>query len=355
MTAPVNPLQSEDLAHVLSHTREMWEEARGRSYFITGGTGFFGMWLLESFAFVNDALGLGMQAVVLTRDPVSFAAKAPHLTTRSDLSLLAGDIRSFRFPDGAFDYLIHAAADTSPLRHDETPETMLDGIVSGTRHVLDFAVHAGVRKLLLTSSGAIYGAQPADLPCVAEEPVAVRGQPALDSIYGEGKRAAELLASEHAQQHGYELKIARCFAFVGPHLPLHGGFAMGNFIRDALQGGPIRVGGDGTPVRSYLYAADLAVWLWTLLFKATPGRAYNVGSSCECTIKQAAEVIAEMVGCEVLVARGNAPGLSSNRYVPSVQRARAELSLNESFDLRESLRRTLRWHGANFSSIETPE
>ena len=87
MPFPVKPLPAEDLDHILASTRELWAEARGQSFFITGGTGFFGMWLLESFTHANDSLGLRAQAVVLTRDPAAFARKAPHLTNRRDLNI----------------------------------------------------------------------------------------------------------------------------------------------------------------------------------------------------------------------------------------------------------------------------
>jgi dTDP-glucose 4,6-dehydratase len=330
-----------DLEHILERTDGLWQELRGRRLFITGGTGFFGCWLLESFAAANDRFNLDAQAVVLTRHPEAFRAKAPHLAGHPAIRLHAGDVRTFEFPAGDFSHIIHAATESGTNLNSEQPLEMLDTIVEGTRRTLDFAVHCGKPKFLLTSSGAVYGKQPLEMTHIPEEYLGAPNPQDITSAYGEGKRMAELLCSLYYYRHGIDTKIARCFAFVGPGLPLNAHFAIGNFIRDALAGDPIRVNGDGTPYRSYLYAADLAVWLWTILFRAPACRPYNVGAAEERTILAVAQAVAATVPpSSVIVALP--PGKSPpQRYVPDVRRAAQELGLQAIIPLNEAILRTL--------------
>ena len=344
MPAPVPPLPAEDLDHVLAHTRNLWAGAKGATFFITGGTGFFGMWLLESFARANDALALGMRAVVLTRDPAAFAQKAPHLAARADLVLHQGDLRTFAFPAGQFAFVIHAASDTTPSPAGIDPGLVRDAIVAGTERVLAFVAHAGTRKLLLTSSGAVYGPQPPGLTHIPED---YTGRPATG--YGQGKQRSEELCLELGRRQGCEVKIARCFAFVGPHLPQGAHYAIGNFLRDALSGGPIRVAGDGTPRRSYLYAADLAIWLWTIVFAAPAGRIYNVGSDDDQSIATHAQRVSEAAGGKIPVQVALAPDPAQPvlRYVPAINRASHELGLAVRIPLDEAIQRTIAWHNAS--------
>ena len=343
MSAALPPLPVDDLDHVLAHTGQLWAGARGARIFITGGTGFFGMWLLESFARANDKMGLGMSAVVLTRDPAAFAAKAPHLTARADLEFHEGDLRTFAFPAGQFTDLIHAAADTGVWTKNETPAGLLERITASMRHLLDFATVAGVRNFLHISSGAVYGSQPTGLSHVPEDYPGITQPLPPGAAWAEGKRVAEQLCIAHAAQHGYALKIARCFAFVGPHLDEN--YAIGNFIRDALHGRSIQVPGDGTPQRSCLYAADLAIWLWTVLFAGAPGRTYNVGSPDSVSIAELARAVADVSGERLSVQIAAAPisGRPLNRYVPAVDRAEAELGLRVWIPLGEAIQKTLAW------------
>jgi nucleoside-diphosphate-sugar epimerase len=345
-----------DLDHILAHTTGLWDALRGETIVITGATGFFGRWLLESFAHANATLGLEAKVIALSRDPARFLSKAPHLDAAAGIQFVTGDVRAFTFTDARAQlgtalpetcrYMIHAATEASAKLNQENPLLMLDTIVQGTRAALDFALAAGAKRFLLTSSGAVYGRQPSELTHIPEE---YSGGPDCadpSSAYGEGKRMAELLCACYQKQHGLEPLIARCFAFVGPFLPLDTHIAIGNFIRDGLQGGPIRIGGDGTPYRSYLYAADLTIWLWTILIKGEPMRPFNVGSEQDVTIRELAQIVAGTFPAllQVLVAREPPPGKPPERYVPATRRASAELKLETTIPLERAIALTSAWN-----------
>ena len=342
---PMPPIPVADLDEILAATRPLWQGWRGERLFISGGTGFFGCWLVESFLHANRTLQLGAEATVLTRNPKAFLEKVPHLRDIPGLTLLEGDVRDFTFPTGTYRYVIHAATDASAKQLAENPDDMRSTILNGTERMLEFAATAGTRKLLLTSSGAVYGTQPANLSLMHESYLENAEPPLSLTVYGQAKRAAEVMCGL-AESDDLEIKIARCFAFLGPHLPLDTHFAAGNFLGDALAGSPIRIASDGSSVRSYLYAADLAIWLWTILFRAPSMRVYNVGSEDAVTICELAEATVGAVNPEISVVIGQStdPNRTPNRYVPSTARAREELGLVQTISLSQGLRRTAAWH-----------
>ena len=355
MSAADGKLPAEDLDHILAHTEGLWEPLRGQALFVTGGTGFFGRWLLESFAHANSALHLDARMIVLSRNPDAFKKIASHLAYDPAIIFVQGDVRAFQFDEvraqfgseapRRFGFVIHAATEASAKLNAENPLLMVDTIVQGTRAALEFAVASGAKRFLLTSSGAVYGRQPSAITHVSEDYMGGPDCTDTNSAYGEGKRIAELLCACFHKQHGIEPLIARCFAFVGPFLPLDTHFAIGNFIRDAFRG-PIHVGGDGTPYRSYLYAADLAIWLWTILLKGEPLRPYNVGSDKDVTIRELAQTVAGTFAAPppVVIARDPSPGKSPERYVPSIDRAGAELNLEVWIGLEKAISLTSAWN-----------
>jgi dTDP-glucose 4,6-dehydratase len=223
----------------------------------------------------------------------------------------------------------------------------LDTIVGGTRRVLDFAVESGAKRVLVVSSGAVYGTIPDGMIHVPEEHAGAPDPMSTRASYGHAKRMAEHLSALYAARHGIEPVIARGFAFVGAHLPLDKHFAIANFIRDGLAGRTIRVSGDGTPLRSYLYGSDLAAWLWTILLSGTPCRPYNVGSEEAVSIAELARVAAEHFRVSFEIAREPEAGRQAERYVPKTARAREELQLAQRVGLSEAIARTARWHRKN--------
>ena len=337
------PLPADDLKHILVHTAELLRELDGKRIFITGGTGFFGIWLLETIAYANDQLGICVSATVLSRDPQAFLARMPHLAKRGEFGWVLGHPTSFAFPNTPNDYLLHLATATSAHLGTTDAAVMLKTKLASISHVLDFARHAGIRRMLVTSSGAIYGPQPRELSHIPET---YTGAPdPLDpvSAYGNGKRLVEQMC---ALAPDVEIVIARCFSFIGPHLPLDARFAAGNFIRDALAGGPIKIKGDGSPVRSYLYAADLTIWLITLLLKGRASQAYNVGSDAAVNLAELAQSVARVAGGMVVdIAKPRSDG-SAERYVPAIDKVRTELGLDVRVALESALERSLAWAGS---------
>lgn len=338
------PVSQSDITHMLSLCADDLRSLHGERLLITGGTGFFGSWLLEAIVSANQLLGANIETWVLSRDPASFARRSPHLANAPGIHWLTGDITEFPFPEGSFSHVIHAATAASAKLNETRPLEMLNTIMRGTERILEFAQSHNTRKLLLISSGAVYGPQPPEMLLVPETYAGAPNSLTPISAYGEGKRVMELMGSIANEKPSLEIKIARCFAFIGPHLPLDTHFAAGNFLRDALNRNSIRVAGNGQPSRSYLYAADLVVWLFRILVQGKSLRPYNVGSDQAITIAQLASMISESSQhSSVEILSPLETGSPPPRYVPDISRAKQELNLGVSISLSESIRRTISW------------
>jgi dTDP-glucose 4,6-dehydratase len=256
------------------------------------------------------------------------------------VALISGDVCDFEFPSEKFTHILHFAVEYT------SPERMLNGIVRGTQRLLDFAKTSSAKEFLFASSGAVYGALPSDLAFVPESYLGAPDTNDPRSAYGEGKRVAELVLSIASSEWGLNAKIARCFAQVGPYMPLDGSFAAGNFIRDALSGGPIKIQGDGTPIRSYIYGSDLATWLWTILFNGRSCQPYNVGGSEPISISELAQMVCESFGGDIKInIQRQVEGTSvRNQYVPDISRAQTELKISPLTSLDEAVKRAVKWY-----------
>ncbi len=308
----------------------LYPELAHKKIFLTGGTGFFGKSILAA---LKNGILPHTEFVILSRDPERFAKQNPELTGLSNVRFHAGDVRDFVFPDEKFDIIFHAA---TPAVTTLPPGEMRSIIIDGTQRVLRFARQCGAGKILLTSSGAVYGPQPPDMENIPENHPC---KPVTE--YGIAKLEAESMCV----QSGIYTLIARCFAFCGPYLPLDIHFAIGNFIRDGLLGKNIAIQGDGRPYRSYMAADDLVHWLFTILAKGEHARPYNVGSPEGISIADLARTVAAQFSPAPQVTIALPPGDGpAPRYVPDVSRAQQELGLDLQISLTECIRQVIAFH-----------
>lgn len=335
----------DDLDEVVANVGAKWDELRDADVLVTGGTGFFGVWLVSSLLQADRKLGLGLRVHLAARKPQEFFNRVPEFRDAPQVRLVSGDTRTLSLAPGTkITHVIHAATAASASLNDSDPVEMAHVAAEGTRHILTLARESGARRVLFTSSGAVYGKLAPEITHASEDRMGVLDPLLTRNAYGEAKRLAELYCSAHCEKFGTPVVVARCFAFVGPFLPLGAHFAIGNFMLNALRGQPIIVQSDGSPIRSYLYASDLAYWLLSLLVSGVPGRAYNVGSEYEISVGDLAKLIGRLRGVPVEIRGQLDPDRLRDRYLPSTSRVRGELSLRESVDLEQALGRTMAWH-----------
>jgi UDP-glucuronate decarboxylase len=311
---------------------------------LTGGTGFFGRSLLRQLELVNrsnDFLPFS-QITVLSRSPVSFRNEYPELANKSWLTWHAGDVLvpSSLPQDGNYHYIIHAASDSTDAAALKSLQIFRQ-IVDGTENMLKFATTCGNKRFLFVSSGGAYGPQPKEMVAIPETFNGMPDPLNLSNAYGIAKRQAEHLCVQYGHQHGIQTVIARCFAFVGKDLPRDAHFAIGNFIRDAIERPEITVNGNGSPIRSFMHQSDLAHWLLTLLQQGASGNAYNVGSDEAISIADLALLVRDIVSPEKQVhvkSQLLADNVFRNRYVPDISKAKMDLGLEITVPLAEAIR-----------------
>ena len=340
-----NPL-ADDLNHILVHAEDLWEEFRSKRIFVTGGTGFFGIWILETLAWANAKLNLNIDVVVLTRNINKIKSKAPHIVNSKLFSFIEGDVKKYNYPKKKFNYIIHLAADFHLENNNLNRLLIFNTIVEGTRNVLDFSVQCEADKILFISSGAVYGKQPHSMSHIPEDYMGAPDLTLPESAYSEGKRSAEMLCVLYSGAYNLSINIARCFSFVGPYLQLDENFAIGNFVSSVIKNQKIMISGDGSPVRSYMYASDLVIWLLTILIRGKNCFPYNVGSEEEITIEALARRIADCsknsLTVEIKTKKSDYYG--TDRYVPSTQRAQKELGLKQLIGLDDGISKTIEFN-----------
>lgn len=315
---------------------------------ITGGTGFLGTWIVELVAALNDEHGLGITLDLYARHTREWEQRYPHLATRQDVRTRSQDVRSsFEFAKNTH-YVIHAAGIPNNRVHASDPLRVFQTSVAGITNALDAARQLdGLLRFVNVSSCLVAGppGRPGPLGETEVYPLAA-GTP--HTVYAEAKRAAETAAAIYRSQYRLPVSTVRPFTLTGAYQELDRPWAVNNFLRDVLTGGEIRIHGDGSARRSYLYGADAAWWTLVALVKGVDGEAYNLGSGTPVTHNELVRLIGEQAGRHPRVIHNTAPQRQQqvDDLYPDLAFSTRRLGIRETCALPRTIAKAYRWFAA---------
>ncbi|MFG0583269.1 NAD-dependent epimerase/dehydratase family protein [Pseudomonas sp. zjy_9] len=304
-----HPVIAEDLALILAR-EEDWQRFAGCHVLIAGATSFLAAYLVEFFASLSERWP--EQPVVihaLARYPEKVQKRFPHLIGQSWFRPIIQDVCDPLPALERVDFIVHAAGAGSPKQYLSDPIGTTRSNVLGALNLLELARQHSAR-LLLMSSGAVYGHGESDRP-ISESDFGRLDPLDISACYGEGKRVAETLCADYYRQHGVATVMARISHTYGPGIALDDGRSFADFVADALAGRDIVLNSDGSGSRPFCYVSDATAAFLILLLRGEGGNAYNVGLDQETTILELAKLIARL---------SPTPGLRVKHPAPSLQR-----------------------------------
>jgi dTDP-glucose 4,6-dehydratase len=300
---------------------------------VTGGAGFLGSHLCEHL------LARGVEVVCLDNFLTGPPENIAHLREHTGFRLVRCDVSDFIHVPGPVDLVLHFASPASPVDYLKMPiETMKVGSL-GTLHTLGLALEKDARYVLASTS-EVYG-DPLEHPQREDywgnvNPIGPRG------VYDEAKRFSEALTTAYRTSRGADTGIVRIFNTYGPRMRPDDGRAIPTFIRQALDGEPITVAGDGTQTRSICYVDDTVNGICDLAFSPYPGPV-NIGNPDEVSMLELAERIREATGSRSPIEFVDLPVDDPKVRRPDTTRAEQLLGWRPAVDSEEGLRRTVTW------------
>lgn len=335
-----------DCEKSLSGQVEALTALKDQSLLVTGGTGFVGKWIAETVSLLNTKYNFNIKLHLLARNTQDFREYVPHLAQQPFIHLIENDVRNVTDLPEDVRWVIHAAGSPDSRKHSSKPLKTIDTIYRGTHAMLDACLRLpDLRKFVHISSNYVYGHQPEGVTAIKEDQVGTYDPNTVNAVYGEAKRLAETVCAIFRNQQ-LPVTIVRPFAFIGPYQELDKPWAINNFIRDSILGGPIRILGNDQTVRSYLYASDLAVSLLKILVAGKSGSIYNLGGNQAISLKELAGRITRNFGHQIEVLTRSSRVFSSSPVfsVPDLTRLVAEVDVKAVFDLDMAIKKTIDWY-----------
>jgi len=323
------------------------EPLRGQTILVTGGTGFMGKWMAEAVVFLNLQHNFGITLYLLSRNTEAFRNTVPHLARQPFIRLLEADVRNVRDLPENISYVIHAAATPDRREHATQPLRVIETILKGTISVLDASLRLPLlNKFLYISSNNVYGQTHNNTNGIAENSIGYLDSNSINAAYPEAKRLAETICAVYRNQQKLPVVTVRPFAFTGPYQDLEKPWALNNFMRDAILGGPIRILGNEHTVRSYLYGSDMAFWLLAILSSPKPANTYNLGSPEGISMTHLAEKIAASFHhkIDIVIKSAKDDNTHYSVVIPDLSTLTRDIPVKKAISLDEAIAATLQWY-----------
>lgn len=312
---------------------------------VTGGTGFLGTWIAEMVAALNDEYKLGITLDLYARNISEWPHKYPHLAGRPDIRVRSQDVRSpFEFAKNT-SFVIHAAGIPNNRVHSSDPLRVHQTTISGLNNALDAASQLDGLLRFINVSSCLVAGTPQRPGALGENEYFPIPSGQLHTVYTDAKRAAEMLASIYRSQYRLPISTVRPFTLTGAYQELDRPWAINNFMRDVLTGGEIRIHGDGTARRSYLYGSDAAWWTLAALVNGVDGEIYNLGSGNPVSHLELVRLIGERVAPRPRFALNTLPGKAQRQddLFPDISATEKRLGVRQTCGLEQTIDKTYRW------------
>jgi dTDP-glucose 4,6-dehydratase len=297
---------------------------------VTGGAGFLGSHICDYL------LGEGHRVVCVDNLDTGSLQNIEHI--RSDrFEFVNHELVETLFIEEPVELVFHLASPASPIDYLRLPLHTLKVGSYGTHHMLGLAKFKRAR-FLLASTSEVYGD-----PQVHPQPETYWGHVnpiGPRGVYDEAKRYAEALTMAYHRQQGVDTCIARIFNTYGTRMRPHDGRAIPTFVRQALEGKPLTVFGDGSQTRSFCYVDDLVRGL-VRLAESSEHLPVNLGNPDEMPLLELAETVLRVTGSGSEIVFEALPVDDPQVRQPDITRARQILGWEPTVGLEEGLRRTV--------------
>lgn len=295
-----NELYREDVKRVAELVFP-WEKLSGKSVLISGISGLLGSFLADVLLYLNEKRNLRINIYGLGRSENN--AKKRFQNKYYDFSFVPCDINSFSdcTIDGELEAVFHLASNTHPAVYASDPIGTIRTNMVGHFNLLDFAVRHSAKNYVFASTCEIYGENRGDTEFFSENYCGYIDSNTLRAGYPESKRCGEALCQAYMKQKGLSVFIPRLARSYGPTMKLNDTKAISQFIRKAIAGENIVLKSEGKQYYSYVYMADAVAGMLTVMFRGSPGKAYNIADeSSDISLKDLAGLIASYAGLSVV-------------------------------------------------------